>query len=57
MDDVKQREELKRERAWGPKERRLAIQDMIAFVEANQPPHKRRNRPRWHKENQPRAAT
>ena len=51
MDDVKQREELKCERAWGPKERRLAIQDMIAFVEANQPPHKRRNRPRWHKEN------
>ena len=51
MDDVKQREELKRERAWGPKERRLAIQDMIAFVEANQPPHTRLNRPRWHKEN------
>ena len=51
MDDVKQREELKRERAWDPKERWLAIQDMIAFVEANQPPHMRRNRPRWHKEN------
>tara|TARA_B110000014_G_scaffold246649_1_gene219531 strand:- start:2235 stop:2390 length:156 start_codon:yes stop_codon:yes gene_type:complete len=51
MDDVKQREEWKRERAWDPKERRLAIQDMIAFVEANQPPHKRRNRPGWHKEN------
>jgi len=51
MDDVKQREELKRERAWGSKGRGLAIQGMIAFVEANQPPHKRRNRPGWHKEN------
>ncbi|MFQ3168619.1 MAG: hypothetical protein ACI8QI_001168 [Limisphaerales bacterium] len=51
MDDVKQREELKRERAWDPKECWLAIQDMIAFVEPNQPPHKRHNRPRWHKEN------
>jgi hypothetical protein len=51
MDDVKQREELKCERAWSPKGRGLAIQGMIAFVESNQPPYKPRNRPRCHKEN------
>tara|TARA_B110000467_G_scaffold148533_1_gene154479 strand:+ start:1416 stop:1571 length:156 start_codon:yes stop_codon:yes gene_type:complete len=51
MDDVKQREELKLKRAWGPKERRLAIQDMIAYMEPKQSPHNRRNRPRRHKEN------
>jgi hypothetical protein len=51
MVDLKQRVELKRKRAWGPKDRRLAIQDMIACLEPNQSPHNRRNRPRWHKEN------
>ena len=51
MDDVKQPEELKSERVWDSQKRWLAIQDMIAFTEADQPPHKLRNRPSWHKEN------
>ncbi len=42
----KQREEAKRERAFDPLERWLAIQRTITWTETQLPPEKRRNRPR-----------
>ena len=44
----KRAEEAKRERAFDPAKRWLAILNAIAFAEANMPPELRRNRPRWH---------
>ena len=50
---VKEREELKRNRAYNPALRWRHIQDTIAWAEANLPPHFRRNRPRWHNYSRP----
>ena len=47
-DEEKRAEEAKRERAWDPLQRWLAIQAAITFAEENLPPEQRRNRPRWH---------
>jgi hypothetical protein len=51
MDEIKKREEEKRNRAWNPVERWKVIQRTIAWAEANLPPEKRRNRPRTHPAN------
>ena len=52
MDEIKRREEKKREQAWNPVERWKVIQKTIAWAEANLPPEQRRNRPRTHRANQ-----
>lgn len=44
--DVKRREEVKRDAAYDPVLRWKHIQEMIAWVEANLSPQRRRNRPR-----------
>lgn len=49
-DDLKRREEEKRERAWDPAERWRLIQETITWAEAQLPPEQRRNRPRVPKE-------
>jgi hypothetical protein len=47
MDDfLKAREEAKRRAMEDPRERWKGIQEMIAWVESQRPPEKRRNRPR-----------
>jgi hypothetical protein len=51
-DDLKAREEEKRERAWDPVQRWKVIQETIAWAEAQLPPEKRRNRPRTHPANE-----
>lgn len=48
VDDLKQRQEAKWERAFDPVQRWLAIQEMITSAEANKPAHWRRNCPRAH---------
>jgi hypothetical protein len=45
-DDLKAREEQKRDRAYDPVKRWQHIQETITWAEANLPPEKRRNRPR-----------
>jgi hypothetical protein len=49
-DDLKQREEEKRNRACDPADRWRQIQRMIAWAEKNMPPQFRRNRPRVRKQ-------
>jgi hypothetical protein len=44
--ELKQREEAKRERAFDPVERWRLIQETITWAEANMKPEFRRNRPR-----------
>lgn len=46
LDELKRREEAKREAAWDPVKRWRIIQETIAWAEANRPEHLRRNRPR-----------
>ncbi|MDD2710884.1 MAG: hypothetical protein PHV34_23135 [Verrucomicrobiae bacterium] len=46
-DDLKAREERKRWNMQDPVARWKQIQEMIAWAEAQLPPEKRRNRPRW----------
>jgi hypothetical protein len=50
-DELKRNEEQKRERASDPLQRWKGIQKMIAWIESNLPPEKRRNRPRTHPAN------
>jgi len=50
-DDLKREEERKRDRASDPLQRWEGIQKMIAWIDSNQPPQKRRNRPRTHPAN------
>ena len=45
-DDLKRREEEKRDRAYDPAMRWRHIQETITWAEANLPPEQRRNRPR-----------
>jgi hypothetical protein len=45
-EDLKKREELKRDRMYDPVQRWKHIQETITWAEANLPPEKRRNRPR-----------
>jgi hypothetical protein len=49
MDEIKAKEELKRERAYDPALRWKHLQETITWAEANMPPELRRNRPRVHK--------
>lgn len=53
MDDLKAREEAKRERCYDPALRWKHIQETIAWAEGNLPSHLRRNRPRLPKWNPP----
>ena len=48
-NDLKRREEQKRDRAYDPVQRWLHIQQTITWAEANLPPEQRRNRPRVHR--------
>ena len=50
-EDLKQREEQKRDAAYDPVQRWKHIQATITWAEANLPPEKRRNRPRFHPAN------
>jgi hypothetical protein len=46
LEEVKKREERKRDAAYDPVARWRHIQETITWAEANLPPHLRRNRPR-----------
>jgi hypothetical protein len=48
-NEVKLREEAKRDRNYDPVQRWKDLQEAIAWAEANMPAHLRRNRPRVHK--------
>ena len=52
-DDLKSREEARRDRCYNPALRWKHIQETITWAEANLPPHLRRNRPRRPKWNPP----